>query len=130
MSLTELFGDSTTISNGILTITLSEANAKAQAFVDSLGSSGAWVGLTPENESNPEVIAVMFMQVFCNYFTAERLANSTTANVSCSLSGRPVSSPPFGEEATGQSTLSDEYTLIQANIPLFLPIPDPNNSFN
>lgn len=130
MSLTELYGNSATLENGVLTVVLSELNAKANAFVDSLGSSGQWVGLNSTNELDVEVQAVTFVQAFCNYFTPERLANDTTANVSCSLANRTVSPPPFGEEATGQATLSDEYTLIQAGIPLNFPIPDPNNSFD
>lgn len=129
MSFTDLFGASTTISNGILTIVLTETNAKAQAFVESLGSTGSWVGLTEANQRDPEVLALIFIQAFCNYFTPERLAANPSADVSCSLSNRSVSPPPFGEESTGTATLNDEYTLIQANIPLNFPTPDPNNSF-
>ncbi|MFP5272604.1 hypothetical protein [Coleofasciculus sp.] len=130
MSLTELLGVSANISNGILSITLSELNAKAQAFVDSLGNSGSWVGLTPENQQDPEVLGVTFMQAFSNYFTAERLEDVPAADVSCGLSNRTVNPPPFGEEGTGAATLNDEYTLTQSNIPFNFPTPDPNNSFN
>ncbi len=129
MSVQDCFGIDAAISNGILSINLEQLNQKAQAYVDSLGASGVWVGLTAQNQDDIEVLAVTFMQAFSNYFSAERLANEVNADVSCSLSNRTVSGPPFGEEATGAATLADEYTLIQANISLNYPMPDPNNSF-
>jgi len=129
MSLIDLFGDSATISNGTLSISITELDAKAQAYKDSLGAAGTWIGITSTNQEDPEVLAVAFMMAFSNFLNAERLVDDPTADVSCSLSGRSVSLPPFGEEATGLVTLSNEFTLIQANIPLELPVLDPNASF-
>lgn len=128
MALTDLFGTSCQVTAGVLSIDLSELNAKAQAYNDYLGFSGTYVGITSENQLDEEVIAISMIMSFSNYFTGGRLDTEPTANVSCSLTARPGTSPPF-DDLAGQAYVANEYTFIQAGIPVSYPGLDPNSSY-